>query len=68
MTKLGTTAEKRLMINIIGLRQSYERQEINKIRWINGEDNPADVITKDKPCLALKQLIDLNRITFRTKG
>jgi hypothetical protein len=32
MTKLGTTAEKRLMIDIMGLRQSYKRQEINKIR------------------------------------
>ena len=60
MTKLGTTAEKRLMIDIMGLRQSYERQEINKIRQIDGEDNPANIITKDKPYLALKQLIDLN--------
>jgi hypothetical protein len=68
ITKLGTTAEKRLIIDIIGLRQSYERQEINKIRWINGEDNPADAITKDKLCLALKQLIDSNQITLRTKG
>jgi hypothetical protein len=68
ITKLGTTAEKRLMINIIGLRQSYERQEINKIRWIDGKDNLANVITKNKPCLALKQLINLNQITLQTKG
>jgi hypothetical protein len=67
MTKLSTTTEKRLMIDIIGLRQSYERQEINKIRWINGEDNPANAMTKDKPCLALKQLINSNQITLRTK-
>jgi hypothetical protein len=66
--KLGTTAEKRFMIDIIGLHQSYKRREINKIRWIDGEDNPADVITKDKTCLALKQLIDSNQITLRTKG
>ena len=32
MTKLGTIAEKCLMIDIIGLRQSYERREINEIR------------------------------------
>jgi hypothetical protein len=32
ITKLSTTAEKCLIIDIIGLRQSYERQEINKIR------------------------------------
>ena len=68
MTKLGTTAEKRLMIDIIGLRQSYERREINEIRWIDGNDNPADAMTKDKPCLALKQLVDTNRLILRTKG
>jgi hypothetical protein len=60
MTKLGTTTEKRLIIDIIGLRQSYERQKINKIRWIDGKDNPANAMTKDKPCLALKQLINSN--------
>jgi hypothetical protein len=60
ITKLSTTAEKRLIIDIIGLRQSYERQEINEIRWIDGKNNPANAITKDKPCLALKQLINSN--------
>ena len=68
ITKLGTTAEKRLMIDIIGLRQSYERREINEIRQIDGNNNPADAITKDKPYLALKQLIDTNRLILRTKG
>jgi hypothetical protein len=32
ITKLSVTAKKRLIINIIRLRQSYKRQEINKIR------------------------------------
>ena len=32
MTKLNTTAEKRLIIDIIGLRKSYERREIDEIR------------------------------------
>jgi hypothetical protein len=31
LVKLGTTKEKRLMINIIGLRQLYKRREIAKI-------------------------------------
>jgi hypothetical protein len=31
LVKLGTTKEKRLMIDIIGLRQSYERRKIAKI-------------------------------------
>ena len=32
MVKLGTTKEKRLMIDIMALRQSYERRELSKIR------------------------------------
>ena len=31
LVKLGTTKEKRLMINIMALRQSYERREITEI-------------------------------------
>jgi hypothetical protein len=31
LVKLGTTKEKHLMINIIALWQSYERQELFKI-------------------------------------
>lgn len=46
LVKLGTTNEKRLMIDIMALRQSYERREIAEIRWINGKDNPADAMTK----------------------
>ena len=46
LVKLGTTKEKRLIIDIIALQQLYKRREITKIRWINGEDNPADAFTK----------------------
>ena len=46
LVKLGTTKEKRLMIDIMALRQSYERRELTEVRWINGQDNPADIMTK----------------------
>ena len=46
LVKLGTIKEKRLMINIIALRQSYERRELTEVQWINRQDNPADIITK----------------------
>ncbi|XP_044717736.1 uncharacterized protein HRG_08378 [Hirsutella rhossiliensis] len=46
LVKLGTTTEKRLMIDIMALRQAYEQREITNIRWINGADNPADAMTK----------------------
>jgi hypothetical protein len=54
------------MINIMCLRQSYKRHEIAKVKWINGDSNPVDVITKSKPLLALKQLINTNQIKLKT--
>ncbi|RAL60530.1 hypothetical protein DID88_009726 [Monilinia fructigena] len=65
LTKLGTTSEKRLMIDIMALRQSYERREIVEIIWIDGPTNPADaMMTKGKPCQALTDLIDTNKISI----
>jgi len=49
LVKLRTIKEKRLMIDIIALRQSYERRELTEVRWINRQDNPADVMTKTTP-------------------
>jgi len=60
LVKLGTTKEKRLIIDIIALWQSYERQKLFKIQWINGQDNPADVITKANPNKALETFINTN--------
>ena len=60
LIKLGTTQEKRFMINIMCLRQSYKRHEIAKVKWIDGDSNPVDTMTKNKLLSALKQLIDTN--------
>ncbi|KAK6206236.1 hypothetical protein QIS74_13655 [Colletotrichum tabaci] len=65
---LGTTKEKRLMINIMALRQSYERRELHEVRWINGSDNPADTFTKASPNQALEGLISGNKIGIRMEG
>jgi len=62
LVKLGTTREKRLMIDVMCLRQAYERREIAEVKWIKGESNPADSITKSKPTNALKRLINTNTI------
>jgi hypothetical protein len=64
LVKLGTTHEKRLMIDLMHLRQSYERREIAEVKWIDGNSNPADAMTKQKPCNALKKLIDTNEINI----
>ncbi|KAM4054620.1 polyprotein [Hirsutella rhossiliensis] len=68
LVKLGTTKEKRLMIDIMALRQSYEKREITDIRWINGADNPADAMTKASPNRALERFIDTNSLTIRVEG
>ncbi|KAJ6050709.1 uncharacterized protein N7446_010818 [Penicillium canescens] len=68
LVKLGTTKEKRLMIDIMALRQSYERREIMEIRWINGNDNPADAMTKADPNKALEKFISTNTLRVRVEG
>lgn len=62
LVRLGTTAEKRLMIDIMCLRQAYERREITEVKWIKGSSNPADAMTKVKPSGALKRLLDTNLV------
>jgi hypothetical protein len=65
LVKLGTTQEKRLMVDLMCLRQSYERREIAEIKWIDGDSNPADAMTKSKACPALRELIDTNKINIK---
>ncbi|KAI0998399.1 hypothetical protein K3495_g9796, partial [Podosphaera aphanis] len=68
LVKLGTTKEKRLMIDIMAIRESYERRELSEVRWINGLDNPADALTKNNPGKALHQLIESNKLLVRVEG
>jgi hypothetical protein len=65
---LGTTNEKRLMIDIMLLCESYEQREITEVRWINGKDNPADSMTKKAPNQALETLVSHNRLTVTVKA
>jgi hypothetical protein len=67
LVKLGTTKGKRLMIDIMALRQSHERRELAEIRWINGKDNPADAMTKEKPNKALETIIRTNELNMRVE-
>lgn len=66
LVKLGTTAEKRLMIDIMTLPQSYGRKEIAETRWIHGNDNPADAMTKATSKRTLSKLVRYNSITMRS--
>ena len=37
------------MVDLMCLRQAYERREITEVKWISSEDNLADAMTKAKP-------------------
>lgn len=67
LVKLGTTKEKRLMIDIMALREAYERSELMDIRWIDRRDNPADAMTKSGPNDALEALINTNELELRVQ-
>ena len=54
------------MIDVIYLRQSYKRRKIAKVKWIDGDSNLADIITKSKPLSAFKRLINTNWIKLKT--
>ena len=68
MVKLGTTKEKRLMVDIMAIWESYKRKEVTEIRWIKGTDNPADAMTKKGSNKALETLLDTNRLHIRMEG
>ncbi|KHJ32140.1 hypothetical protein EV44_g4197 [Erysiphe necator] len=70
LVKLGNTKEKRLMIDVMAFRESYERREISEIRWINGQgqDNPADAMKKINPTNALRQIVDSNELQVLVEG
>jgi hypothetical protein len=66
--KLGITKKKRLIINIIAIRQAYEKRELFEIRYINRQDNPTDTITKLLPNKVLEKFVDTNELTICMQG
>jgi hypothetical protein len=68
IVKLGITREKRLMINIIALREMYERRELVDMRWISGLSNPADAMTKASLNQALRDLVNTNCLDVTVEG
>lgn len=54
------------MVDMISLCQSYKQWEITEVKWIQGYYNPVDFMTKAKPLVALKTLIDINRNNINT--
>lgn len=58
VTKGSHTTEKRLTIDIVSARQSYNREEISQVGLVASENNIADGLTKEKPNDALNKLLD----------
>lgn len=63
--RLKNIQKKRLMIDIMCLRQFYEKRKITKIKWIDENSNLIDAMIKVKSCEILKHLIDTNTISFQ---
>ncbi len=66
LVRLRTTIEKRLIIDVMTLRQFYERREITEIKWVHEINNLVDFMTKSKSSSALRTLIDINQINLNT--
>jgi hypothetical protein len=64
LVKLDTTQKKRFMIDVMSLRQSYERRKITKMKWIHDINNSIDFMIKSKAFTILKTLIDINTINM----
>jgi hypothetical protein len=64
LIKLETTQKKRFMINVMSLRQSYERRKITKVKWIHEINNSIDSMIKSKASSILKTLININTINM----
>jgi hypothetical protein len=62
--KLRITKEKYLIINMIAIRQTYEKKKLFEIRYINKQDNPTNTITKLLLNKILKKFINMNELTI----
>lgn len=64
------TAERRLQIDILALRKSYDLEELDRIAWIPASSNPADSL--NKPVLTTKSplfnIMEKNLLNFKPKG
>ena len=68
LVKLGTITKKCLIIDIMAIRQSYKRRELQEVYWINSNNNPIDAITKSAANMALEKFLNNNQLTIRLKG
>ena len=63
--KFSTIKEKRLMIDIITIKQLYERKKLLEIRWITNNNNSVNIIIKSIANKLLKSLININHLSIK---
>jgi transposase InsO family protein len=69
ITRLNSTAEKRLLIDLYALRESYDRRELSSITWVASEDNVADALTKSSCAgTALQRIMNTGKLEARVQG
>ena len=59
--------EKRLLIDIACLRQSYRNGDLANLGWIKGEHNVADALTKDKANNSLHDVLRNHKLHFEVQ-
>ena len=62
VTNLSNVSEKRLMVNISSLRQSYNSGKIENIGHVLTEYNLADPLTKRMKSIVLRELMTTGKI------
>lgn len=62
ITRNKKTTEKRLMVDVIAMREVYVKMEIDDMRWIRSERNPSDALNQVKDNLILNHIIDQGMI------
>ena len=76
LMKLKTIEKKRLIIDVINLRQLYERRKITEIKWIDKNSNLINVWSKAKSfpfqkfwSIRIKSISQqLNKLTFKKRS
>ena len=62
VVSLRSLTEKRLLIDIACLRQSFGTGELKSFYCIDTALNPADAFTKERPCPAFQEVLDSGRL------
>lgn len=58
ITKATTTLEKRLMIDVENVKETYVKHELEKLGYVRSQHNPSDAFTKVMKCKALDEALE----------